>query len=254
MRRALIVANWKMNATLAGIRPWLSTMRAAPAARCETAVCPSFPYLAEVAAGLGEDGPRLGAQDVSAHPGGAHTGEVSAAMLCDYNCHYVIVGHSERRHEGGEDHAVVAAKFAAVQAAGMTPILCVGELREQREQGATQAIIGAQLQAIAGGPAALRGAVIAYEPVWAIGSGASATPEQAQEVHACIRAWLHDSDAEAARQARILYGGSVQAENAGALFAMPDIDGGLIGGASLDAAGFLAIRRNLDKAMEQQTT
>jgi triosephosphate isomerase len=211
----------------------------------QVAVCPPFVYLAEVAKLLQGTQIALGGQDVCPETGeGAYTGEVSGAMLRDVGCSHVIVGHSERRAMYGDSDEIVARKFFAAQAAGLTPILCVGEQLEERESGTTEAVVARQLDAILaqeGGAAALGEAVIAYEPVWAIGTGRTATPQQAQDVHAFIRERVAGHDAAVAAGVRILYGGSVKAGNAAELFSMPDIDGGLIGGASLDAEQFLAI-------------
>jgi triosephosphate isomerase len=193
------------------------------------AVCAPFPYLAQVAERLRGSQIAWGAQNVSEHAQGAYTGEVSAAMLAEFGCRYVIVGHSERRQLYGEGDALVAAKFAAVRSAGMTPILCVGETLQERDAGKTEAVVGRQLGAVDFG-----NAVLAYEPVWAIGTGRNATPEQAQEVHAFLRKKVPSGTP-------ILYGGSVKPQNAAAIFAMPDVDGGLIGGASLVAKDFLDI-------------
>lgn len=210
---------------------------------CEVAVCPPFPYLAQVGSRLAGSSLALGAQTVSEHPQGAFTGEVSAAMLADFGCTYVLVGHSERRSLYGETDAVVAAKFAAVQQAGMVPVVCIGETLAERESGATEAVVGRQLAAVIEclGVAALASAIIAYEPVWAIGTGVTASPAQAQAVHAAIRARIAGLDAGIAAGVRILYGGSVKPQNAIDLFGQPDIDGGLIGGAALVAGDFLAI-------------
>jgi triosephosphate isomerase len=185
----------------------------------------------------------LGAQSVCAEQVGAFTGEASAAMLKDVGCKYVIVGHSERRAIYKEDDALVARKFLAAQSQGLIPILCVGETLEERERGQTMQVVSRQLTAVLdlAGVAALRAAVIAYEPVWAIGTGKNATPQQAQEVHAHIRTAVAARDAKIAADVRILYGGSVKAANARELFAMPDVDGGLVGGASLKADEFLKI-------------
>jgi len=203
-------------------------------------LCPTFVHLAEVGEVLRTGGVALGAQDAADHQQGAYTGEVAAAMLAEYGCRYVIIGHSERRHVYGEPDALVARKFAAVREAGLTPIYCVGETLEERAAGTTEGVVERQLAAVVAllGERAFAGAVIAYEPVWAIGTGQTASPEQAQEVHRFIRGRLDDAGTTS-----ILYGGSVKADNAQALFAMPDIDGGLIGGASLQAAEFLAICR-----------
>ena len=203
------------------------------AAGVECAVCVPFPYLAQVAGRLRGTRIAWGAQNVSEHASGAYTGEVSAAMLGEFGCRYVLVGHSERRQLYGESDGTVAAKFAAVQGTGITPILCVGETLPEREAGRTREVVARQLDAVLakGAPG---DAVLAYEPVWAIGTGRTATPQQAQEVHAFLRQRVTAAT-------RILYGGSVKADNAAALFAMPDVDGGLIGGASLQAQDFIAI-------------
>ena len=207
--------------------------------------CPPYVYLAEAAAQLQGSAVLLGAQDVSAESGGAFTGEVAGAMLREVGCTHVIVGHSERRSLFGESDAVVAAKFIAARAAGLVPILCVGETLAERESGATETVVRRQLAAVldSAGVTALDGAIVAYEPVWAIGTGKTATPDQAQAVHADIRAQLTAADDRIGAATRILYGGSVKGANAADLFAMQDIDGGLIGGASLDAQDFLAICR-----------
>ena len=206
-------------------------------------VCPPFPYLAAVAAQAKGSAVKVGAQNVSEHDKGAFTGEVSPGMLRDTGCDYVIVGHSERRSLYGETSAQVAAKFVAAQAAGLTPILCVGETLEEREAGTTEAVVDEQLDAVleAAGVEAFGSAVIAYEPVWAIGTGMTATPEQAQDVHKHIRGRLAAHHESIAAGVQILYGGSMKGENAAGLLGQPDIDGGLIGGASLKANDFLAI-------------
>ncbi|MDR2637957.1 MAG: triose-phosphate isomerase, partial [Zoogloeaceae bacterium] len=200
-------------------------------------------YLAQVSRLLAGSGVSLGAQDLSAHAEGAFTGEVSAAMLADFGCRHVIVGHSERRALHHESDALVAEKFGTARAAGLKPVLCLGETLTEREAGRTLAVVARQLDAViaAHGVAALRDAVLAYEPVWAIGTGRTATPEEAQEVHLALRRQVAARSGEVAAALRIVYGGSVKAENARALFAQADIDGGLIGGASLDAKAFLAI-------------
>ena len=216
---------------------------AAPPMNCEIAVFPPVPYLAELVDRHAGDAIVFGAQDISAHAQGAYTGEVAAAMIKDIGARYALVGHSERRQYHAESSALVAAKFAQAQAAGLIPVLCVGETLQQREAGQTEAVIGAQLDAViarAGVPA-LAAAVLAYEPVWAIGSGRTASPAQAQAVHAFIRGKISHQDATIAGLLRIVYGGSVKPDSAAGLFAQPDIDGGLIGGASLVAADFLAI-------------
>jgi triosephosphate isomerase len=233
-----------MNGTLASIKPLVQAVLAGIRdCRAEVALCPPAVYLPEVGTLLKDSGVALGAQNVSNHEAGAYTGEIAAAMLCDYSCRYVIVGHSERRTLYGESDQVIAEKFSRVQTAGMTPILCVGELLQEREAGNTEEVVARQLDAVINhaGIAAFANAVIAYEPVWAIGTGRTATPEQAQEVHAFIRLRLARHDDRIAAKIRIQYGGSVKAGNAGELFSMADVDGGLIGGASLKADEFLAI-------------
>ena len=206
-------------------------------------ICPPFPYLAAVASQISGSRVALGAQNVSEHESGAFTGEVAPAMLRDIGCEYVIVGHSERRALYGETSFAVAAKFKAALDAGLKPILCVGETLEQRESGGTESVVEVQLGAVIDkvGIAAFKSAVVAYEPVWAIGTGVTASPEQAQDVHRHIRGVMAGHDAEVAESTQILYGGSMKGENAAGLLAMPDIDGGLIGGASLKAGDFLAI-------------
>jgi triosephosphate isomerase len=215
----------------------------------EVAVCPPFVYLEQVA-GLVGSGIALGAQDLSDQDEGAHTGEVSGAMLKDLDCEYVIVGHSERRTLYGEDDAFTARKFAAARRHGLKPILCVGELLDERERDVTEAVVARQLDAVLEleGIEAFRDAVVAYEPVWAIGTGRTATPDQAQAVHAFVRGRLAEHDAAVAEGVQILYGGSVKADNAAELFNQADIDGGLIGGASLKAADFLAICKAASQA------
>lgn len=214
-------------------------------AACDAAVCVPAPYLSQCQALLSDSAIALGAQDVSIHEAGAYTGEVSAAMLLEFACRYVIVGHSERRAYFGETDELVAQKTARALSAGLIPIVCVGETLAQREAGQTDAIVGRQIDAVLSSIAEndLAKIVVAYEPVWAIGSGKTATPEMAQEVHAMLRQRLTAKNAQAARQVRILYGGSMKPENAQELLAMPDIDGGLIGGAALKAADFLSIIR-----------
>jgi len=243
-RQALIAANWKMNGTLATIRPLVQGVLAGIAGcHAEVALCAPAIYLPEVGTMLKGGNVALGAQNVSQHESGAYTGEIAADMLLDFACRYVIVGHSERRQLYGESDQVVAAKFSRVLAAWMTPILCVGELLEERKAGNTEDVVARQLDTVIGhaGIAAFANAVIAYEPVWAIGTGLTATPAQAQEVHAFIRLRLARHDHHIADKIRIQYGGSVKAANAQELFTMADVDGGLIGGASLKADEFLAI-------------
>jgi triosephosphate isomerase len=226
-RVRLVAGNWKMHGSRASIGALLDALVAANPSNC--AVCAPYPYLAQVAERLRGSAIAWGAQNASEHAQGAYTGEVSAAMLAEFGCRYVLVGHSERRQLYGESDAQAAAKFAAVKKAGMTPILCVGETLEQRDAGQTEAVVARQLGAVE-----FKDAVLAYEPVWAIGTGRVATPEQAQAVHAFLRRKV-SSDTP------ILYGGSVKPQNAAAIFAMPDVDGGLIGGASLVAKDFLDI-------------
>lgn len=242
MRRTLVAGNWKMHGSRTMAAELVGAVRAGAPADVDLAILPPFPYLAELIAAHG-DRLAFGAQDLSAHAQGAYTGEVSAAMLAEVGCVYALVGHSERRQYHAESDALVAAKFVAAQGAGLTPILCVGETLEERESGRTEAVVARQLDAVldAAGIGALASAVVAYEPVWAIGTGRTATPEQAEAVHAFIRDTLRGRDATIASSLRILYGGSVKASNAVELFAQPNVDGGLIGGASLVAADFLAI-------------
>jgi triosephosphate isomerase len=246
MRRKLVAGNWKMNGSLAANTALVAGIKEGlPAQACDVAVCVPAPYLAQVQGALAGSAVALGAQDVSAHAAGAYTGEVSAAMLQEFGVRYVIVGHSERRAWHGESDATVAAKAAAALKAGLTPVVCVGETLEQREAGKTNEVVGGQLDAVLealGADDAAR-IVVAYEPVWAIGTGKTATPEMAQEVHALLRARLAVKNADAAAKVRILYGGSMKPDNAEQLLAMADIDGGLIGGAALKAADFLAIIR-----------
>jgi len=243
-RTPLVAGNWKMN----GRRAQAQALAGAVAkgfngAQCDAALCVPFPYLQTVEAAIAGSSVMLGAQNLSQQADGAFTGEVSAEMLADSGCQYVIVGHSERRALYAETSALVAEKFVRAQQAGLVPILCVGETLDERNAGTTEQVVAEQLDAVvsAAGVAAFERAVVAYEPVWAIGTGLTASPEQAQAVHAFLRARLAASDAQVAAGTRILYGGSVKADNAAALFAGPDIDGGLIGGASLDADSFLAI-------------
>ncbi|MES2364836.1 MAG: triose-phosphate isomerase [Pseudomonadota bacterium] len=247
MRKKLVAGNWKMHGSLVENKALLDTLllELGQERAMGGIVCAPFPYLAQVQSILSGSGLAWGAQNVSNHMKGAYTGEVSTAMLQDFGCSYVIVGHSERRALYGEDDATVAAKFAAAQAAGLIPILCVGETLEEREADVTEAVIGRQLDAVlaVSGIASLERAVVAYEPVWAIGTGKTASPQQAQDVHAFIRGKLAVLDKNVAASLVIQYGGSVKAANASELFAQPDIDGGLIGGASLVADEFIAICR-----------
>ena len=247
MRRKLVAGNWKMHGALEQNAGLLDAVRDGMRGirNVDCAVCVPFPYLAQAQQKLSGSNVKWGAQDVHQLDKGAYTGEVSAAMLRDFDCSFVIVGHSERRAYYGESSPLVAEKFIAAQQAGLVPILCVGESLEQRESGVTEAVVAEQLDALIqlGGVKALSGAVLAYEPVWAIGTGKTATSEQAQAVHAFVRRRVASHDAQVAAGLCILYGGSVKANNAAELFAMPDIDGGLIGGASLVADEFLAICR-----------
>jgi triosephosphate isomerase len=243
-RQILVAANWKMNGSLESIRPLLAdVIQGVSGTSNEVAICPPFIYIPELAKQLNGAEIRLGAQNVSQQEKGAYTGEVAVSMLKDYGCDYVIVGHSERRTLYAETDELVAEKFLAVQSGGLTPILCVGELLEEREANNTEDVVARQLDAVIehAGIEAFNNAVIAYEPVWAIGTGKTATPEQAQEVHEFIRLRLARHDNDTANKIRILYGGSVKADNAEQLFKMADIDGGLIGGASLVAEDFLII-------------
>jgi triosephosphate isomerase len=247
MRNFLVAGNWKMHGDEASNRTLVAgILDGAPASdNVSLLVCPPYPYLASVASQLEGSRVQLGAQNVSEHEAGAYTGEVAPAMLHDVGCRYAIVGHSERRTLFGESSAQVADKMAAALAAGLEPILCIGETLDEREAGSTEQVVSEQLAAAVerNGIAAFASAVIAYEPVWAIGTGMTATPEQAQDVHRFIRSVLAKHDADVGEDVQILYGGSVKGDNAAGLFGMPDIDGGLIGGASLKAADFLAIAR-----------
>ena len=247
MREKLVAGNWKMHGDAKQNKALLEALRAGlkTGASARYAVCVPFPYLAQAQASLQNSAIAWGAQNLSEHEKGAFTGEVAANMLNDFGCRYVLVGHSERRALYHEDDDTVAAKFVAAQKAGITPILCVGETLDEREANTTEVVVSRQLDAVIAqaGIAALAKAVLAYEPVWAIGTGRTASPEQAQAVHAFIRKKLKAENPSVADNLTILYGGSVKAANAGELFAMPDIDGGLIGGASLQAEEFLSICR-----------
>ena len=243
MRRKLVVGNWKMNGSRVANAELLAALNEAGPWDAATAVCAPFPYLADVALSL--QGSRIvwGAQDCSAHESGAYTGEVAAAMLAEFGCHYVIVGHSERRAYHAESDQLVADKAKTALAHKLTPIVCVGETLAEREAGQTDAVVKRQLSAVIHTLGhCISQVVVAYEPVWAIGTGKTATPEQAQAVHALLRAQLHAAT-QKSDEMLILYGGSVKADNAVQLFSQPDIDGGLIGGASLKAADFAAICR-----------
>ncbi len=247
MRQPLVAGNWKMNGSRASIASLVDGMKAGIDAvtNAEVAVCPPFVYLADVANMLRGTPISWGGQNVSEQASGAFTGEIACSMLQDFGCKYVVVGHSERRTLYGESDEVVAKKFAAARAAGLVPILCVGETLAERESGVTEDVVGRQLDAVIAleGVGALGEAVVAYEPVWAIGTGKTATPQQAQDVHAFIRARVAAGSGDVAAGLRLLYGGSVKGANAAELFSMADIDGGLIGGASLDAEEFMTICR-----------
>ena len=251
MRQPLIAGNWKMNGTKASVERLLAGVVAGAAGirASELVVCPPYPFLAMAEQALTGSGVGLGAQNVCTEDDGAFTGEVSANMLAEFGCNYVICGHSERRSLYGEDDAIIARKLAAAHGKGVRPILCVGETLQERERGETDQVIASQIDGIVhlGGIEAFGALELAYEPVWAIGTGMTATPEQAQEVHAFIRGRLASRSAPIAEKIRILYGGSMKPGNARELLAKPDIDGGLIGGASLDADDFLAIARAGDE-------
>jgi triosephosphate isomerase len=247
MRARAVVGNWKLNGSLADNEKLLRLLVAQipPDGKVACAVCVPFPYLAQVQ-GLLQGSPiGWGGQDVSRHEKGAYTGEVSGRMLAELGCRYAIVGHSERRTLFGDTDAVVVEKFEAARRAGLTPIFCVGETLEEREAGQAESVLARQVDALLGkvGAGGLAGAIVAYEPVWAIGTGRTATSEQAQQAHAFIRERIGRQDQAVAAALPILYGGSVKAGNAKELFAMPDVDGGLVGGASLVAEEFTAIWR-----------
>ncbi|MDP3876056.1 MAG: triose-phosphate isomerase [Methylobacter sp.] len=248
MRQSLVVGNWKMNGTLAsaeslakGIIAGLGESSAA------IAICVPYVHMPAASVWVKDTALALGAQNIADKASGAFTGEISAAMLAEFDCKYAIVGHSERRSYYGDTNESVAARFCQAQEQNIIPVLCVGETLEQREQDQTFAVIDAQLDAVINlaGIAAFNAAVIAYEPVWAIGTGKTATDEQAQEVHQYIRQYIAAKDPAIAAKIQILYGGSAKPDNAKGLFAMPDIDGGLIGGASLDAESFLKIYHSI---------
>ena len=247
MRKLLVAGNWKMHGSRADTRALIGALGAALGgdAAAEVLVCPPYVYLCDAAEALSGSNIVLGAQDMAVEASGAYTGEIAGTMLTDVGCRYVIVGHSERRSIYGEEDGLVAAKFRSAQRDGLTPILCVGESLQERETGITEAVIARQLGAVleSSGIVAFKDAVVAYEPVWAIGTGHTASPEQAQAVHAFIRGILTHEDDTIGNSVRILYGGSVKSSNARDLFSMPDVDGGLVGGASLDAEGFAGICR-----------
>ncbi len=246
MRKKFVAGNWKMHGSFQQNTALLENLKAHVSdVACEVAVCVPYPYLAQAQSMVEGSVIGLGAQNLSEHVSGAFTGEVSASMLKEFGCRYVLVGHSERRALYGESDAVVVAKFAAAQAVGIVPVLCVGESLAERQSGLTAQVVSQQLSAVLDllGVAALESSVVAYEPVWAIGTGMTATPGQAQEVHFAIRSLVAAQNAVIAGGLRILYGGSVKPQNAKELFAQADIDGGLIGGAALVADDFLAICR-----------
>ncbi|MDH5786590.1 MAG: triose-phosphate isomerase [Chromatiales bacterium] len=247
MRQKLVAGNWKMNGSRASIKELLDGIKKGigDVVNSEVAVCAPAIYIGEVESQLSGTPVAWGAQNLSTEASGAFTGEIAASMINDFNCKYVLVGHSERRTLYGEGDAVVAKKYAVARAAGLKPVLCIGETLDERESGVTEQVCARQIQAVIEleGVDALADGVIAYEPVWAIGTGKTASPEQAQEVHAFIRRILADQDAGVAEKVQILYGGSMNAANAAELLAQPDIDGGLIGGASLKAEDFLTICR-----------
>lgn len=245
MRQPLIAGNWKMNGSKTATVELLNGIKAGvdEVTKSAVAVCPPYPYLYLAEEILRDSVVAYGGQDCSREEGGAFTGQVSASMLSDFGCTYVIVGHSERRMFNGETDAIVARKYALALTHGLTPILCVGETLEEREQGKTEEVVARHLDGVLenAGISAIAQGVIAYEPVWAIGTGVTATPDQAQDVHAFLRERIAKKSADIAAAARILYGGSMKPNNALELMAKTDIDGGLIGGAALKAGDFLAI-------------
>lgn len=245
MRTPLVAGNWKLNGSRSSIKSLVDGLLSgiSEVGQTEVAVCPPFVYLSEVNQMLADSAIAMGSQDVCAEDSGAFTGEVAGPMISEMGAVFAIIGHSERRSIYGESDELVARKFAAAQRHGLKPILCVGETLEEREKGVTEDVVARQIDAVINlmGVDALENAVIAYEPVWAIGTGMTATPEQAQDVHAFIRNRIAEKSGNVAEKIQILYGGSVKGANAAELFAKPDIDGGLIGGASLDADEFLTI-------------
>ena len=243
MRQPLVAGNWKMNGSSGSVRELVDGILSGLETKAEVAVFPPYLYVQQVRDLLQGSRIKFGVQNSSDKLSGAYTGEVSPLMAKDLGCEYVLIGHSERRSIYGETDADVAAKFCALVDSGLVPVLCVGETLEERESGATMKVVAEQINTVlrAAGPERLANFVIAYEPVWAIGTGLTATPEQAQEVHADIRALLAENDRSMADRTRILYGGSMKPDNAAELMAQADVDGGLIGGASLVAADFKAI-------------
>jgi triosephosphate isomerase (TIM) len=253
MRSKAVVGNWKLNGSLAAndalLKALLKDIPRDGSAAC--AVCVPFPYLAQARDVLRGSPIGWGAQDVSRFEKGAYTGDVSAKMVAEFGSRHAIVGHSERRTVFGDSDAIVVEKYAAAKDAGLTPIFCVGETLQERETGATEAVLARQVDALLGnGAQGLEGGIVAYEPVWAIGTGRTATSQQAQEAHAFIRGRIAAKAQDMAARLVILYGGSVKAANAAELFAMPDVDGGLIGGASLVAEEFLSIWRSADRLVK----
>lgn len=252
MRKAFVAGNWKLNGSLTTINTLIESIKGGldGLTNVTVAVCSPYVYIPQVQSLAHSSTLKWGAQDVSEHDSGAYTGEVSAPMLKEFGCQYVIIGHSERRALFGEADKTSALKFVAAQRSGLTPIFCVGESLLEREANQTETVIERQLQALLDlvGVEALNNSVIAYEPVWAIGTGKTATPDQAQAVHAHIRQMIGHLNKSVAEQLQILYGGSVKGSNAAELFAMPDIDGGLIGGAALNADEFLTICQAGNKA------
>lgn len=248
-KKITVIGNWKMQGSKSHVTDFLSTLKQlynkkSENKHCKVAVCPPYVYLSQFAAELsGSQDILLGAQDVSAHAPGAYTGQIAADMLVEQGCRYVIVGHSERRQYNHETDALIAEKFFAALQVGLIPILCVGETGEQRQAGQTEAVVKSQLALVLkqGGASAFESALVAYEPVWAIGTGLTATPDQADAIHDLIRRQIGEYDPALAKRVTILYGGSVKGANAAALFGMPNIDGALVGGASLDANGFWEI-------------
>ena len=253
MRQPLVAGNWEMNGSLESVRELLSGLKAGigDITKCEVAVCPPYVFIPLAQAELSGTSVVWGGQDLSTEQSGAFTGEVAGSMLTDFGCTYVIVGHSERRTLYGEGDELVARKYAVARAAGLKPILCVGETLKEREKGVTEEVVARQMDALLDleGVAALADGVIAYEPVWAIGTGMTATPEQAQDVHAFIRKRVAQHDGGVAAGLRILYGGSMKPGNAVELMAKADIDGGLIGGAALKAEDFLGICKAADASV-----
>lgn len=245
MRQPLVAGNWKMNGSRASVAALLDGLKAdfGQVTTAEVAVCAPAILIADTQQSLQGSAIKWGGQDLSVHESGAYTGEIAGAMLADFGCHFAIIGHSERRAYHGESDALVAEKFVAARKAGIVPILCVGETLEEREQGITEQVVARQLDAVIEhcGIEQVGEGVIAYEPVWAIGTGKTASPEQAQEVHAFIRGRLAANNPAVAEAVRLLYGGSMNPKNAADLMAREDIDGGLIGGASLKPADFLAV-------------